>query len=147
MPSNHLILCHALLLLPSIFPSIRVFKGKLSLLNLTFCCSWYHLAAARSITKWIRQASYASGPTCSWKTHLIHKRGKNWIQLPYWTWSCFFAPGADSTHVSKHLSDNICWTVEFLSIIKCVSGILFLSVTALGLLAWQLVVDATITHG
>ena len=26
MPSNHLILCHPLLLLPSIFPSIRVFK-------------------------------------------------------------------------------------------------------------------------
>ena len=26
MPSNHLILCHPLLLLPSIFPSIRVFS-------------------------------------------------------------------------------------------------------------------------
>ena len=28
MPSNHLILCHLLLLLPSIFPSIRVFSNK-----------------------------------------------------------------------------------------------------------------------
>ena len=28
MPSNHLILCHPLLLLPSIFPSIRVFSDK-----------------------------------------------------------------------------------------------------------------------
>ena len=28
MPSNHLILCHPLLLLPSIFPSIRVFPNK-----------------------------------------------------------------------------------------------------------------------
>ena len=27
-PSNHLILCHPLLLLPSIFPSIRVFSNK-----------------------------------------------------------------------------------------------------------------------
>ena len=27
MPSNHLILCHRLLLLPSIFPSIRVFSS------------------------------------------------------------------------------------------------------------------------
>ena len=27
MPSNHLILCHSLLLLPSIFPSIRVFSS------------------------------------------------------------------------------------------------------------------------
>ena len=29
MSSNHLILCHSLLLLPSIFPSIRVFSSKL----------------------------------------------------------------------------------------------------------------------
>ena len=28
MPSNHLILCHSLLLLPSIFPSIRVFSSE-----------------------------------------------------------------------------------------------------------------------
>ena len=28
MPPNHLILCHPLLLLPSIFPSIRVFSNK-----------------------------------------------------------------------------------------------------------------------
>ena len=31
-PSNHLILCHPLLLLPSIFPSIRVFSNELALL-------------------------------------------------------------------------------------------------------------------
>ena len=31
MPSNHLILCHPLLLLPSIFPSIRVFSSELAL--------------------------------------------------------------------------------------------------------------------
>ena len=31
MPSNHLILCHLLLLLPSIFPSIRVFSNELAL--------------------------------------------------------------------------------------------------------------------
>ena len=28
MPSNHLIICHPLLLLPSIFPSIRVFSNQ-----------------------------------------------------------------------------------------------------------------------
>ena len=28
MPSNHLILCHSLLLLPSVFPSIRVFSNE-----------------------------------------------------------------------------------------------------------------------
>ena len=35
MPSNHLILCHPLLLLPSIFPSIRVFSNESDL-----CISW-----------------------------------------------------------------------------------------------------------
>ena len=30
-PSNHLILCHLLLLLPSVFPSIRVFSNELAL--------------------------------------------------------------------------------------------------------------------
>ena len=31
LPSNHLILCRPLLLLPSVFPSIRVFSNKLAL--------------------------------------------------------------------------------------------------------------------
>ena len=31
MPSNHLILCHSLLLPPSIFPNIRVFSNELAL--------------------------------------------------------------------------------------------------------------------
>ena len=31
MPSNHLILCHPLILLPSIFPSIRIFSNELVL--------------------------------------------------------------------------------------------------------------------
>ena len=35
MPSNHLILCHPLLFLPSIFPSIRVFSSELAL-----CIRW-----------------------------------------------------------------------------------------------------------
>ena len=35
MLSNHLILCHPLLLLPSIFPSIKVFSSELA-----FCIRW-----------------------------------------------------------------------------------------------------------
>ena len=31
IPSNHLILCHPLLLLPSVFPSIRVFSNEVAL--------------------------------------------------------------------------------------------------------------------
>ena len=35
IPSNHLILCHPLLLLPSVFPSIRIFSDELAL-----CIRW-----------------------------------------------------------------------------------------------------------
>ena len=35
MPSNHLILCHPLLVLPSIFPSIRVFSSE------SVLCIWW----------------------------------------------------------------------------------------------------------
>ena len=35
IPSNHLILCHPLLLLPSIFPSIRIFSNEL-----VVCIRW-----------------------------------------------------------------------------------------------------------
>ena len=35
MPSNHLILCHSLLLLPSIFPNIRIFSNESVL-----CIGW-----------------------------------------------------------------------------------------------------------
>ena len=39
MPSNHLILCHPLLLLPSIFPSIRVFSHE-SVLHIRWPKYW-----------------------------------------------------------------------------------------------------------
>ena len=35
MPSNHLVLCHPLLLLPSLFPRLRVFSNEL-----TLCIRW-----------------------------------------------------------------------------------------------------------
>ena len=39
MPSNHVILCHCLILLPSIFPSIRVFSNK-SVLHIRWPRYW-----------------------------------------------------------------------------------------------------------
>ena len=39
LPSNHLILCHPLLLLPSIFPSIRVFSNE-SVLHIRWPKNW-----------------------------------------------------------------------------------------------------------
>ena len=43
MPSNHLSLCHPLLLLTSIFPSIRVFSKKLAI-----CIKWPSIGASAS---------------------------------------------------------------------------------------------------
>ena len=49
MPSNHLILCHPLLLLPSIFPSIRVFSNESAL-----CIRWpkYWISASNQSFQW-----------------------------------------------------------------------------------------------
>ena len=41
MPSNHLILCSPLFLLPSVFPSIRVFASKFVLICYTAVESYY----------------------------------------------------------------------------------------------------------
>ena len=41
MPSNHLILCHPLLLLPSIFPGIRIFSNE-SALSIRWTKYWSH---------------------------------------------------------------------------------------------------------
>ena len=43
MPSNHLILCRPLLLLPSIFPSIRVFSNESAL-----CIRWQNIGVSVS---------------------------------------------------------------------------------------------------
>ena len=54
MPSNHLILCHPLLLLPSIFPSRRVFS-KESVLRLRWPNYWgfsFNISCSMSIPDW-----------------------------------------------------------------------------------------------
>ena len=45
MPTNHLILCHPLLHLPSVFPSIRVFSNELAL-----CIRWPQWSFSFSIS-------------------------------------------------------------------------------------------------
>ena len=51
MPSNHLILCHPLLLLPSIFPSIRVFSDE-SVLRIRWPKYWSFSFKISSSTKY-----------------------------------------------------------------------------------------------
>ena len=48
MPSNHHILCHLLLLLPSTFPSIRVFSNESA-----FCIRWPKFQLQHQSFQWI----------------------------------------------------------------------------------------------
>ena len=52
MPSNHLILCHPLLLLPSIFPSIRVFSNE-SVLHIRWPKYWSFSFSIGSSNKYL----------------------------------------------------------------------------------------------
>ena len=58
MSSNHLILCHPLLLLPSIFPSIRVFSNE-SALRIRWPKYWsfYHKGGINCISEFIDTSS------------------------------------------------------------------------------------------
>ena len=55
LPSNHLILCHPLLLLPSIFPSIRVFSNELAV-----CIRWriLELQFQHQFLQWIFRTDF-----------------------------------------------------------------------------------------
>ena len=98
MPSNHLVLCHPRLLLPSIFPSIRVFSNESTLHNrwpkywsfsfsishsneysglISFRIDWFGLLAIQGTRKNLLQhcSSKASIPRCSvslWSSFHIH---------------------------------------------------------------------------
>ena len=74
MPSNHLILCHPLLLLPSIFPSVRVFSSEsvlcISPSNehsglITFWTDWLDLFTVQGTLKSLFHSSEASILWCS----------------------------------------------------------------------------------
>ena len=110
MPSNHLILCHPLLLLPSIFPSIRVFSNESALCIrwpkywsfsfnispsnehpglISFRMDWFYLLAVQGTLKSLLQhhSSKASVLLCSalsivQLSHSCMTTGKAWTR---WT--------------------------------------------------------------
>ena len=112
MPSNHLILCHPLSLLPSIFPSIRVFSNEsllhirwpkcwsfhfsISLSNeysglISFRIDWFDLLAAQGTPRSLLQHHNSKAsilwPSAFFMVHLSHlymTTGKT-IALTTWT--------------------------------------------------------------
>ena len=126
MPSNHLIPCHPLLLLPSIFPSIRVFSSELALcirwpkywnFSFSICPSggysglisfridWFDLLAVQGTLKSLLQ-HYSSKASIIWcsaflivqLSHPYVTTGKI-IALTRWTLLTFY-------HVADCLVDN-----------------------------------------
>ena len=82
MPSNHLILCHPLLLLPSIFPSIRVFSNESAFL-----------------IRWPKYWSFAS-------TLVLPMNIQDWFPLGWTGWISLQSRGLSrvfsNTTVQKH---------------------------------------------
>ena len=105
MPSNHLILCHPLLLLPSIFPCIRVFSKELVLCIrwpkywslsfsispsneysglLSFRMDWFDLLAIQGTLKSLLQHLWCSAFFIVQLSHPYMTPGKT-IALTRWT--------------------------------------------------------------
>ena len=98
MPSNHLILCHPVFLLPSVFPSIRIFSNEsvlyitwskywsfsfsISLSNeysglISFRIHWLDLLAVQGTLKSLLQ-HHSSEVSILWRsTFFIHNQWKN----------------------------------------------------------------------
>ena len=92
MPSNHFILCHPPLLLPSIFSSIRVFSTESALHMrrpkywslssskeypglISFRMDWFDLLAVQETLKSLLQVWHAA----------VHGVAKSWTRLSDWT--------------------------------------------------------------
>ena len=100
MPSNHLILCHPLLLLPSVFPSIRVFISKSTLhiaILLTFWVTaklFFKVVLSFYIFSSIRDSNFSSSsPTSITIVSLLflnqgHSDG--YEMIAHWAFHCAF---------------------------------------------------------
>ena len=95
MPSNHLILCHLLLLLPSIFPNIRVFSSKPAL-----CIRWpkywsfsFSISPSNGCSGLISfridcfdLLSRVFASATVWKHHFFGAEPSLWLNLHIHTW-------------------------------------------------------------
>ena len=85
MPSNYLILCHPLLLPPSIFPSIRVFSNESALHIRWPCILWYSFLRSQWTSLQINLCP-----------HLIHffgwisKKWNYWVKYMNFQSSCYY---------------------------------------------------------
>ena len=81
MPSNHLILCHLLLLLPPIFPSITVFSNE-SALHIRWSKYWRSPVAYWALTD-LGSTSFSILSFCLFILYLGFSRQEYWSGLPF----------------------------------------------------------------
>ena len=107
MPSNHLILCHPLLLLPSIFPRIRVFSSELAL-RIRWPKYWSFTSTSvlpmdtqdwspLGWTGWISlQSKGLSRVRCDWVTEqqqILYFKNFSWMRFSNFTFTILLAVG------------------------------------------------------
>ena len=66
MPSNHLVLCHPLLLPPSIFPSIRIFSNE-SALHIRWPKYWSFSFSISPATEYSGLIPFLTSPISQWR--------------------------------------------------------------------------------
>ena len=108
MPSNHLILCHPLLFLPSIFPSIRVFSKEPTHWKRLWC--------------WERLRAGGEGEDRGWDVWVILQTQWMWIWASSRSWWWTRKPGMlqfmGSQRVGHNSATELNWTNKTVS--KCV---------------------------
>ena len=115
MPSNHLILCHPLLLPPSIFPSIRVFSNK-SALHIRWPKYWsfsFNISPSNEhpgLISFRMDWLYVLAVQGTLKSLLQHHSSKSSILRHSGQWKCSVMMLQWWSHIIIHLSKPIEWT-------------------------------------
>ena len=104
MPSKHLILCHPLLLLPSIFPSIRVFSSE-STLRMRWPKYWSFSFSISPSNEYSRLISFRMDYR---KIIFLYQKSLNWKSLKK---GCYL----ENVKINCHLSEMACLSELFWS--------------------------------
>ena len=100
MPSNHLILCHPLPLLPSIFPSIRVFSNE-SVLCIRWPKYWsfgFNISPSNEYSGLISFRMVLVGSPCSPSDSQESSPTPQFKRINSLSLSFFYGPALTSTH-------------------------------------------------
>ena len=104
MPSKHLILCHPLLLPPSIFPSIRIFSNK-SVLCIRWPKYWSFSFSISPSNEYSRLTSFRMDYR---KIIFLYQKSLNWKSLKK---GCYL----ENFKINSHLAEMACLSELFWS--------------------------------